>query len=572
MRRPNFYWPKVSLKQVLFLIAASLPIIAYTFKFSLLYRHGIFMGEDWDYFAQSYEAARQSVLHYHQFPWWNPWMNGGQPLFANPQFGLFSLQMPLVLLFGTVAGLHYSILIYYLLGFWGMYLLLNRLGSNSSLLSVLLAYIWVFSSFNAWHLAGGHFSFNVYLLAPWLFLTLLNVHKRRGWLWFGLVASLMIQSAAHYLTVEALTICGFIVVYQLVRYYRTNTFRATQVLKVLRPYLLALLVTALLGGFRLIYSLQFTHEFPRFVPLDPPESLKLFIASITFRHAVDPATLTFQGVTHYGWAEYADYFGLLTIMLTCYLIIKKFEAVKKVSFRDWSILGATILALGLTFGGFLGFSPFSLLHHLPVYNQMRVPSRFICWFVFGVILLLVRLPKKPIIYVILVFSVIDVFVASYPILNYSQRPYTERTNFSRSFEQAEFYGTSPKLGLLGILNLQDLRLLRATQNNTGEVYGYEPVLDVAEYYFLPGTNRCGVKQGCGFVLTHNAKVIKWSPQDIWLQRTGPGPIELNMNPGKVWRVNGQKIFPNQRLLELKNDFVINNSAKEITVKFSPALR
>jgi len=35
------------------------------------------------------------------------------------------------------------------------------------LITVLLTYIWTFSGFSAWHLSGGHYTFAVYLLAPW---------------------------------------------------------------------------------------------------------------------------------------------------------------------------------------------------------------------------------------------------------------------------------------------------------------------------------------------------------------------------------------------------------------------
>src|ERR1019366_8636779 len=105
----------------------------------------------------------------------------------------------------------------------------------------------------------------------------------------------------------------------------------------------------------------------------------------------------------------------------------------------------------------------------------------VCWAVW-IILFLSELPKKPVIYFLLVISVIDVFLAGYPILNYSQKPYIQSTNLSSQFQQYEFFETNPKLGVTAIINIQNLRLLRATQENYGEVYGYEPILNVAEYY------------------------------------------------------------------------------------------
>lgn len=561
-------------KKLLYIGLLSLPVILFILKFSVINRHGIFRGEDWDYFAQSYEAARQSILRFHQFPWWNPWMNGGQPLFANPQFGLISIQTPLVLLFGTVAGLHYSMLVYYLLGFWGLYLLLQRIGSKTRGITALLSYIWVFSTFAAWHLGGGQLTFGIYLLAPWALLTTLNIYKKRGWLWFGLVASLMLLSAAHYITVEILIICGLVAIFQILRQVRAQhirTFRAA--FPVLLPYLLATAVIIVLCGVRLFYTFQFIHQYPRLEPLDPAVPLKLFIAALTFRHPIDPTSLhpVVNGVGPYGWSEYANYLGLGTLALFAYLVIRRFERLSAIKLSEWLLLGSIGLATLLSLGAFAGWSPFSILHHFPIFNQMRVPSRFICWFGLGVILYLARLPRKPIIYLLLVINVVDVFLASYPILNYNQRAYRPNSHFSNSFEQYEFFETNPALGQIGIMNIQDFRLLRATHQNIGEIYAYEPILNIGEYYYLPGPVLCGINHGCNFVRTNNATVTQWTPQRITLKRTGDGPIQLNMNPGNVWYVNGKQAFPGYRILELQKSFTINDPSQNLTVAFRPSL-
>lgn len=557
-------------KKSLFIILGSLPVVAYVFKFSLLYRNGVFHGEDWDYFAQAYQAARQTILHYHQFPWWNPWSVGGEPLFANQQFGLFSIPMLLVLIFGTVPGLHYAIGIYFLAGFWGMYLLLKRLGVSTTLMAVLLSYIWVFSSFNVWHLGGGHFTFALYLVAPLAFWLLLEIHKPWRWFWFGIVASLMINAATHYLTIETLAICVIIAIIKMVKAWiweKPRKLKAWWV--ILRPYVYASALALLLCSFKLIYALQFSKEYPKLEPLDPSESFSLFIASLFFRHPATPNQLSLAAP--YGWGEYANYFGIITLGLLAYMLIRLFNLPRKITFQQWVLLGGTALGALLTLGAFAGFSPFGLLHHLPIFNQMRVPSRFICWFAFGVILLLAKLPARPIFYILLAISTLDVFAANFSILNASQRPYIQSTDMAADFQQHEFYDTSPKLGQQQILNLQNLRLLRATQNNQGEIYGYEPTFNIGEYYYLPGTVRCGIEQGCHFILSDNAIVSSWSPNHIQLTRTGPGPIKVNMNPGKVWVVNGKAVFRYDKIVELQKDFVITDTSKNISIDFRPVL-
>jgi hypothetical protein len=545
------------------------------FKFSFLYHNGVFRGEDWGYFAQSYEAARVSILHYHQFPWWNAWMNGGQPLFANPQFGLLSIQMPLVLLFGTVSGLHYSLFVYYILGFWGMYILLKRLGSNSKLITVLLTYIWLFSGFSAWHLGGGQLTFALYLLVPWALLTTLNIHKKFGWAWFGLVMSVFILSAMHYLTIETIVVCVAVAAFQVIVLIRSKKAKKLKDLApILKPYTFAAILIIILCASRLVYTLQFTHEYPRLSTIEPAESLRLFLASMTFRNIVDPSLLTGGSdlIRPYGWSEYANYFGIITLALFVYLVIRNMERIRSIKIGRWLLLGSILLSALVSLGSFSTFSPYALIHNLPLFDQMRVPSRFICWVGLGVILFLAKLPHKPIIYVLLVFSAVDVFAASYSVINYPETKYVQTSNITREFEQQEFFQTDPSLGQVNIMNLQNFRLLRATQVNRGEIYGYEPVLNIGEYYYIPGPARCGINHGCQFVLTKNAKVTSWSPQNISLERTGSGPIKLNMNPGKAWFANNKALFPDYRIIELQKNFVINDSSVDIDVTYKPVLR
>lgn len=548
------------IRKVIFTTIASLPVIIYLWRFAITYRHGIFVGEDWDLFAQSYEAARITIVHYHQFPWWNPWSIGGEPLFANPQFGLFSLQMPLILLFGTVIGLHLSLAVYFFLGFWGMYQLLKRLGTNLPI-RTLLSYTWTFSSFPALHLSGGHYTFTVYLLAPWVLLSLLNVRRRRGWLWFALAISLIINTAIHYMTIQLLMIVTVLVIYEFLRYRYRNK---GALLSTALPYIKAGCLILILVLPKVIYTLQFAHEFPR---LDAQDDVALpisfFVAALTARHAINPRAY-FQA--NWSWTEYGDYIGVITFALLCYMFVKKLLA-KAFALKDVLLLLGIVLTFLLFLGQFARFSPYSILHHLPFLSQMRVPSRYVAWFALGAVVLLGQLPKRKLVYALLLISVMDVFGANYGIINYSERTYAQPTPTAHSFQQYAYFEAH---GAKNLMALNSFRLLRATQSNYGEVYGYEPQVGIGEYY-VPITIRCGINQGCNFVKSNNAQVIYWSPNKIILKRTAPGPIELSMNPGKVWKVNGAQPFKYYRILELGKPFLITDSAKSIVVTFAPKL-
>jgi hypothetical protein len=357
-----------ALRQLIFIILASLPVLAYVWSVSVIHRNGIFGNEDWDYFMQLYEAARISILQYHQFPWWNPWMLGGIPLYANPQFGLISIQMPLVLIFGTVAGLHLSILCYFILGFWGMYLLLKRVGANSTLLQVLLSYIFVFSGYVSWHLGYGHLTFGSYLLAPWFFLTILNIRKKNGWLWFSLVTAFLINQAPHYSTVQMLCIGFCVAFFQIAVFLYCKKQRHDKILfiTVIRPYLWSASLIVLLTGFKLFYCFQYLLQYSRFLPIEPRIPFGITWAALTARHAVN---LHLFHAPTYAWQEYANYFGIVTLVLFAVLLILDFRRFREITPRKWVLLGAIALAFLLTLGDGFSFAPYPFLHEMPVFRQ-----------------------------------------------------------------------------------------------------------------------------------------------------------------------------------------------------------
>jgi len=163
---------------------------------------------------------------------------------CKPTVGLFSLQMPFVLLFGTVPDCitQFCFISCLVSGVCTVYckgLFFKPSYHRASNLHL------TFSGFSAWHLSGGHYTFAVYLLAPWLVLTVLNIHKRHGWLWFGLWASLVINTGAHYLTLEALAICAVIAVFQTGKQiYRRRLRSAKTLWPLFRPYVYSVFLSS----------------------------------------------------------------------------------------------------------------------------------------------------------------------------------------------------------------------------------------------------------------------------------------------------------------------------------------
>ncbi|HKK21680.1 MAG TPA: hypothetical protein VJ983_09425, partial [candidate division Zixibacteria bacterium] len=85
---------------------------------------------DWDLFETIAAVPAGTILHYHQFPFWNPYLAGGNILFHHPEVAVLSPFLLLYLVFGAVIGLKLQVFICYFLGFWGSHKLFTRLGMS----------------------------------------------------------------------------------------------------------------------------------------------------------------------------------------------------------------------------------------------------------------------------------------------------------------------------------------------------------------------------------------------------------------------------------------------------------
>ena len=66
---------------------------------------------DWELFVTMAAVPAKTILHYGQFPFWNPYIGGGNILFAHPEVGILSPFFSLILIFGPIAGLKIQILL-----------------------------------------------------------------------------------------------------------------------------------------------------------------------------------------------------------------------------------------------------------------------------------------------------------------------------------------------------------------------------------------------------------------------------------------------------------------------------
>lgn len=520
----------------------STPVVLYCLP---LLRHLNNLGQyDWDLFFAVHEALRRTILTYHQWPWWNPWIAGGTPLFANPNAGLISLQTPFVLLFGTVAGLKIGAVAYFLAGFWGMYCFARRFKAERAQ-AAFLSYVWTFSSFTAFHLSVGHYVFLMYLLVPWL--VYLYARKDESLVWaigFGFFIALYINASLHYVVVQSL----FMLVCAMGVELCVRRLRARLLLADLTAGLVALVLSAP----RLPLAIQYISEFPREVPQVPIE------IGLAVRAFVSP----FQKITDatsypYGWWEVSSYIGLTTLVAFALAWIASRIRVPKNQYWPTVWLGlaaAGTFVVGL--GPFSAYAPYSVISTLPVFRLMHVSTRWFGWTLLFLTLSIAAFRDyRKVLIALLSLASLELFLHHRPLLDpFKHSLAIKPTN--QQFEQFDHYqGAVPN----------STSMYQAMLQNYGEIRGVEPILG---YDVNRPTQRCGINHGCTFV-SSNATVTYWSPNRIHIRRQGTGPIYLNMNPSSYWTVNGQRIFRHFRVVEPNELFVVDDPSESIVLAIRP---
>lgn len=547
---------------------------------------------DFGFFAQAYETMRVSILHYHQFPWFNPWMSGGVPLYANPQMGVFSLQMLLVLIFGAVVGLKLALAVYTVLGYASMYFFLTRYFKIECLVATLLSLLWIFCSFFVAHLPA-HFTFAWYMLSPAFFYLALTVRGWRSGLLFGVAFAVMAQSQLHNPFFHISFICTIIIVGRLLLDKKGRV-------AILKGVGGATVIFLILAGHRVLFTLQNVQDFPHTVS-DPAPSLTTAadgpLLPLSYTHPFQLLQYPQEPFAPYGYGEVTatiGIFALLASFTSIMYVTYQLYTGKKSGFKRLQIplliLGVAVSCGLLGLGRFAKFAPYNFLKHLPVFAEMRVSTR---WFIFfdAALLIFVGLVIKGIqkrsflrffLIGLLSLGVVELFylnvgyqgrILSHPVVT------APKPIWNYPFEQTSYFGQTRQLPTGGYIPNDGhmphaYREYEATTWNLGILYANDSLVQLAlDPRHIPGGHpTCPWEEGCNFVLSNNADVQYWSPNRIVLKRTGPGPIRLNMNDSDYFLIDGQRQITPMVVMPF-TDFAINlpDNTKTITIQADPSL-
>lgn len=539
---------------------------------------------DPDYYFQIYEAFRRSVLEFGQFPTWNPWVAGGIPLFANIQFGMVSLQGPLVLIFGAVLGLKVAILGYMLIGFYGFRKLFKDGFGAPNLRATLLAYIPMFGSFFVYRVIAGHFTFLMIAFVPWLIYFFLKRRNKKSWLGFALMYSIMVWSAPHYTTIMSAVVIGLWFLYELVHYtfiaVRSAKWRGfwDEVKKDATFFAKSGALIAVVCVYRLYFVADFIKDHPR-LELNSHEPFTGIRTGLYTIWGPDQYSSPPALPSGWGWAEASTYIGVGT--LACLLIVLGVWLAKRIAKKSQPFNYSAVLlsALFLSFfilgmGDFASFSPYHLLNGLPVFDSMRVATRWLMWSSVIALCILAAYKSKRFnktITVLLVLTVIELFAGGIQNIGRAFTVSAEQYRPAQAQFDQEFHYRIPRPAYANDSNFTkvysyDENLLETTRNNLGQVIAGDSLVDTRQ---PNSTIRCGANEGSCHFLSDNATITYWSPNKIVLKRTGAGPININMNPGKGWEVNGKYVFAAYKIVDPLRAFIIDDPSQTITLQYAP---
>ncbi len=315
---------------------------------------------DWGYFFFLAEVDRKSILEFGQFPLWNPYYCGGAVHLANPQTYFLSAALPLILVFGTPLGIRLMLSLSLVLAWDGVRRLSLAVGL-SPLAATIAGAGYAVCGALAQHLGGGHVGWVGFAILPYV---LHSFHRalegqRRHVLYGGLFLAWIF---GHFGVYPFPYSCLALGVYGLaVGVAQNRTLKAIGVGAAIVALSLAF------SAVRLLPILDFIKDHPRRVwdtdMLRVSELWEIYVVKHTLR----------DWGHQWVWPEYGNYFGPVGFALVLA------GAVFVVLRPDRRVLVPSVVAAFVFVLFQLGnvpYLPWGLLKRLPIFENLRVPSRF----------------------------------------------------------------------------------------------------------------------------------------------------------------------------------------------------
>ena len=316
---------------------------------------------DWDLFTTLHATAVRSITEYGQFPFWNPYIGGGNILFAHPEVPVLNPLFGLMLLFGPLTGLKVQLLVVYFIGLIGGHKLARHMGM-SAYGALVTPVVFMLSAYLSLHFAAGHAPFHYFSAFPWLVLFYKKsldrpIHVLSAG---GVVAFVILGSGAAVPLLFSLTFLFMISLFDIGERHT------------LKPPLFAAaagVCGVLFAAVKFFPMFDYLARNP-WIPEHTVETTPLSILPTMFLGFNQSVFADHLRGHMWGWHEYGVFVGPAAMLLAVVALAKTFRVA-----RPYLVL--IVISLILVAGSFAPpWSPWDLLHRLPGFESIRVPSRF----------------------------------------------------------------------------------------------------------------------------------------------------------------------------------------------------
>jgi len=162
---------------------------------------------------------RTAVRQYHSFPQWNPYMQQGLPLVADPMQGMYNpvISIPIIFMPTYDMGIKVIYILSLFLACETMFFLTKEFTKSSSI-SIFIALTYATSGYAGARLVAGHIeSFVPYCIIPFLILSLYKVVTKKNFFWSGLLAFsftyILFSGSIYFLAYGFYCVLGLLVYY-----------------------------------------------------------------------------------------------------------------------------------------------------------------------------------------------------------------------------------------------------------------------------------------------------------------------------------------------------------------------
>jgi hypothetical protein len=306
------------------------------------------------------EAARVSVVRYHELPLWNPYECGGIPLWDNPVSFVGAPFAWLAVPFGTTSAILALYILHTTIGFMSMWLLARYDLRLSRVAAFVASATWAYCGFHQHHDAGGHITFTPFQYLPLaLFLWRAAEKDLRYAVGLGaLIADMMYEGAVYPIPHFAL-ILG---VETLTRVLPKERF-----LRIVKAAAVAGVFAFALGASRFLPVIDQLRHHTRALEAER-DSIRWSTLKDMFLARTHPFRFARQ---KYHWNEYGAYLGPFLLFLGVLGVFTSGAG------TEWLVLLLAVSA-SLMMGHLGRYAPWHLLkQHVFPFKEMRVPSRFV---------------------------------------------------------------------------------------------------------------------------------------------------------------------------------------------------